>query len=501
MDSSREIHFDGWTLHTTAGELVQGDRRIRLQTQPQMILEVLLERPGELVTREELIARLWPKGIVDFDTALNSAVHRLRTALADNPESPRHIETIPRRGYRFIGRLDPPPVIPAPPSQEADVPPAGPVRRGPAPRRWPLVAAGLLLVLFALTVLLFLRTGDPQGGRGAPGGATSAEAEERFRRAEYFFQRRALGDIDLAQKYYLDAIEIDPGFARAWAGLAGAYWIHTVEGRLPPEQGLAKLRDAAERALALDPGLAEAHLRLANYRSIIGDWQERDAHMRMALELEPDNPLMLSFSAGSALERGDFDAAVALQRRAVEADSLSTLRRYNLAAILYQVGRLDEAKAELLELRELSPTPGAFSDLLGLILIIEDRYDEALELIREWPDEQKRQQGLALAYHGLGRSAEADAALRRLIDLSRDQDQMLVAEVYAYRGDKDAAFAWLQAASEQSKAAPWTRRGRRGLIGMPYSPFLRALHADSRWDDLYESSQRPQQEPPRPDRQ
>ena len=501
MESSREVHFDGWTLYRTAGELVKGDTRTRLQTQPLMILEELLAQPGELVTRERLIARLWPRGIVDFDTALNSAVHRLRTALADNPEAPRYIETIPRRGYRFIGRLDTSPlapsVMPDPPLEQAPVPAVAGAKRGPVRRRWPQAAAGLLFAVLAITAFVFLRTGEPQSERGVPEGAASAEAQERFQRAEYFFQRRAPGDIDLARKYYAAAIEMDPGFARAWAGLAGAYWIDTVEGRLAPEQGLAKLRDAAEHALALDPRLAEAHLRLANYRSIIGDLQERDAHMRKALELEPENPLVLSFSASNAAQQGDFDAAVALQRRVVEADPVSTLRRYNLAAILYQAGRLDEAKVELLELRELSPTPGRFSDLLGLVLILEGRYDEALELVGEWSDEPIRQQGLALAYHGLGRNAEADAALRRLIELSQGEDRFLVAEVYAFRGEIDSAFEWLQVASAQVEAAPWMRRGRRGLTMMSYSPFLRALHADPRWGTWLESIPRRRSEHPR----
>jgi DNA-binding winged helix-turn-helix (wHTH) protein len=72
--TSRVISFEGWVLYADTGELVRDGRRMRLQQQPQLVLEELLSRPGELVTREQLIARLWPKGVVDFDTGLNTAV-------------------------------------------------------------------------------------------------------------------------------------------------------------------------------------------------------------------------------------------------------------------------------------------------------------------------------------------------------------------------------------------------------------------------------------------
>jgi DNA-binding winged helix-turn-helix (wHTH) protein/tetratricopeptide (TPR) repeat protein len=108
MKTSRVISFDGWVLHADTGELIREGRKIRLQQLPLLVLDELLARPGELVTREQLIARLWPKGVVDFDTGLNTAVRKLRVALGDVGEMPRYIETIPRKGYRFLGAIDPP---------------------------------------------------------------------------------------------------------------------------------------------------------------------------------------------------------------------------------------------------------------------------------------------------------------------------------------------------------------------------------------------------------
>jgi TolB-like protein/DNA-binding winged helix-turn-helix (wHTH) protein/Flp pilus assembly protein TadD len=100
-----------------AGELRKHGVRIRLQTQPFQILEMLLERPGEVVTREELGRALWPGDtFVDFDHGLNNAINRLREALGDSAESPRFLETLPRRGYRFIAAVE---SISSPPPQES----------------------------------------------------------------------------------------------------------------------------------------------------------------------------------------------------------------------------------------------------------------------------------------------------------------------------------------------------------------------------------------------
>jgi DNA-binding winged helix-turn-helix (wHTH) protein len=108
MDHSIDIEFDGWSLNHNSGELRKADRSIRLRPQPLQVLEELLAQPGEVVSRAHLIARLWPKGIVDFDTALNSAVRRLRKVLGDDADTPKYIETIPRKGYRFVGSITPP---------------------------------------------------------------------------------------------------------------------------------------------------------------------------------------------------------------------------------------------------------------------------------------------------------------------------------------------------------------------------------------------------------
>ena len=97
------ICFDSYELDTHARELRRGAERVRLQAQPFELLAMMLEHPGDVVTREALTKRLWPEGtFVDFEHSLNAAMKRLRTALGDEASHPRFVETLPRRGYRFI---------------------------------------------------------------------------------------------------------------------------------------------------------------------------------------------------------------------------------------------------------------------------------------------------------------------------------------------------------------------------------------------------------------
>ena len=104
------VRFGDLSLDLRTGELRKKGRRVRLQGQPFQVLVLLLREPGELVTREELRKQLWPLDtFVDFDDGLNAAVRKLRQVLGDSAERPRYIETLPRRGYRFIGRIEPSP--------------------------------------------------------------------------------------------------------------------------------------------------------------------------------------------------------------------------------------------------------------------------------------------------------------------------------------------------------------------------------------------------------
>src|SRR6266496_809023 len=103
---SEVVRFSLFEVDLQTGEIRKGGRKVNLQEQPFQVLATLLERPGELVTREELQEKLWPAETVDFDSGLNKAVKKLREALDDSADNPRFVQTLPRRGYRFIAPVE-----------------------------------------------------------------------------------------------------------------------------------------------------------------------------------------------------------------------------------------------------------------------------------------------------------------------------------------------------------------------------------------------------------
>ena len=154
--SPKIIRFGVFEVDLTAAELRKQGLRLRLQEQPFQVLAALLENPGEVISREDLIRRLWPDGmVVDFDRGLNAAVTRLRQVLSDSAETPRYVETVARRGYRFI----------------APVETAGEVASGPLPvakRRlwiWPVVAISAVIGIGS--TLWFVRGGNTRAVDGA----------------------------------------------------------------------------------------------------------------------------------------------------------------------------------------------------------------------------------------------------------------------------------------------------------------------------------------------
>ena len=159
QNHSRVARFGVFEIDLSAGELRKNGVKQRLQGQPFQVLTVLLERAGEVVTREELQQKLWPSDtFVDFDHSLNTAINKVREALGDSASSPRFVETLARRGYRFIAPVQtdapaPKPEIPAttaPPAPVRPVEPLHPELEVPIPRR------SLTRGLFALVQIMYL---------------------------------------------------------------------------------------------------------------------------------------------------------------------------------------------------------------------------------------------------------------------------------------------------------------------------------------------------------
>jgi TolB-like protein/DNA-binding winged helix-turn-helix (wHTH) protein/Flp pilus assembly protein TadD len=311
-------------------------------------------------------------------------------------------------------------------------------------------------------------------------------AYDHFLRARFLFQRRSPGDLELSLQQFEAALAVDPDYAPAWAGLAGALFVlsHDDE-RFSPEIALPRRMEAVQRALALDPNLPEARLRAAHVYGAMGDWDTAMHHFRIARELDPENPLLLGNLAGMALGQGDLEQAVALAGRVVTLDPLSLVARNNLAIMLAASGRIDEARAQYLAARDLAPEQaGEFDQQLARLQVVEGRHEEALELLQGTPPGRVYDATAAIALHALGREQEAAAAVSRLQADVGSETAMSLAEVYAQRGDFDTAFHWL--ATSQAEFIGAQPNGARWWAQQAYAlAFLRPLHDDLRWGALH----------------
>ncbi|HEX4543890.1 MAG TPA: winged helix-turn-helix domain-containing protein [Candidatus Acidoferrum sp.] len=167
---NKKVRFGPFDVDLTTHELWKNGQKLKLGGQPFGILAALLEKPGELVTRKHLRARIWSADtFVDFNHGLNAAVNKLRETLNDSAEEPRYIETLPRRGYRFIAPLDPPVTTPAPPVASAVLAPlnldteswAIPIGSGSRRYVWGLTGALLLVSIFGLWIGMNFYHGEP----------------------------------------------------------------------------------------------------------------------------------------------------------------------------------------------------------------------------------------------------------------------------------------------------------------------------------------------------
>jgi DNA-binding winged helix-turn-helix (wHTH) protein/Tfp pilus assembly protein PilF len=484
VDVPADIHFDRWTFRRQPRQLSRDGVRVRLQDQPLHVLEELLNAPGELVTREHLIAHLWPKRIVEFDAALNAAVRRLRATLGDEAETPCYIETVPRQGYRFIGAVRawheaPAIAVSVEPLNESLTPaPLSSLSPQQVSRKMPRAAIAITIaaVVIGVCIAAALVRYTPAS---RPVGAENVLSSEAMLRAKFFAQRRHPGDLERATKEYERALSLDPNLARAWAGLASVHWFEIAEGLQPREVNLPKIRDAAQRALSLDPQLVEAHVRLASYLCATGQRAAAVEHYEKAVAIEPDNPLVLNILAGLAADEYRWDEAIAFLRRAIAAEPLSLASAQNLVDFLFLAGRIEDAKAQFAKVLELDPTQpnqiGAFAEILV------GRYEQALRIVESWPEGVARDHSLALIYHGLGRDEEARERLESLKAAKTWDNSIRIAEVYTHRGEIEEAFRWLE---NQDSNRP---EDSQPLLYA--SPFLKPLHQDARWANVVRVAQ------------
>lgn len=287
-------------------------------------------------------------------------------------------------------------------------------------------------------------------------------------------------------------MEANPDFAPAWAGLAGVYMIQIGRGELSEADGFFLIRETAERALALDSTLPEAHFRMARYYDYLDDREAAAPHWEAARRYGTKNPLILSALAGRAAWDRRWGQAVELQRQAIMLDPLSVSFRHNLAYLLLAAGRLAESREAALATMALRPekgddVPRHMKGILVAIGLLEDPTEDILRLFENWPDDApERDMYAALVYDALGRRAEADEIVKRMTRAEDFLSAVQLAQVFAHRGQNDTAFEWLEIALTRLKLG--TSRIQRSNLFSEFhaSPFLKRLYDDPRWKQWLE---------------
>ncbi len=269
------------------------------------------------------------------------------------------------------------------------------------------------------------------------------------------------------------ALAIDPRYAPAWTALAENLYHETSQGVLSNKEGFAQAREAATKALAIDPDYAPAQARLG-YIAMYGDSDLAGAaeHFKHALALDPADVDVLRNSASLLRSLGRLDEALALEEVVVRRDPVNVNALSNLALYQRMASRLDVAIATYRTALSLAPGRGGTHAGIGDVLLLKGDSPGALSEIEQETIEIHKMLGLPMAYHALGRKADSDAALAALIAKWEKDASFNIAYIYAYRGETDKAFEWLDKAVEY---------GDPGLSEIVTENLFDKIHADPRW--------------------
>jgi TolB-like protein/DNA-binding winged helix-turn-helix (wHTH) protein len=326
-----------------------------------------------------------------------------------------------------------------------------------------------------------LRLTSQQQAELAQSRPVNPEAFDAYLQGYHFFQGSTDKDVDMAAKYFERATQLDPSYALAWVWLSRARNWQANEGLIPMEEGRRLAREAVERALSLNPNLAEAHAQIGLIkRQVDYDWAGADASFRRAIVLEPGNPDFVIKAADSAANLGRFDEALQLDHRAIDLDPLDAVSWNQLGWKEFSNGQLNQALADCKKSLELNPDTVDGSLLLIQIDLMQGRPQDALPEIKHIHFAPLRAYSYALTYFALGRENESDAALNELIAKYHASNADEIAEVYAFRSQPDKAFEWLDRAYAQhdpSLGSIKTKPTLANLRGDPrYAALLTKLH-------------------------
>ena len=272
------------------------------------------------------------------------------------------------------------------------------------------------------------------------------DAYNALLQGRFYAARRNRADYLKAVDYYQQAIKLDPGYGIAYALLAIAQqWFNNWVANADERKTTSPLARAnANKAVALNPqsAVAQGALGINQAWSDI-DYPAAEATLKKAVALDPSNPETLYQLADVTGCQGRLDEAVAMMRKVLAMEPLNASFHFYTGQFLLALGQLDEAEAELKRAIDLQPTAVGFHGYLAMAYIKHGRLDQALLMAKAEPSPALQRGALAMVYLAQNDNTRAQAQLAEVIRLDADYSQLLIADVYAVRGDADQAFAWL----------------------------------------------------------
>ena len=309
------------------------------------------------------------------------------------------------------------------------------------------------------------------------GGTQNLEAYQLYLRAKSAINEGNAPSIDAATEFLEQAIKLDASYGLAWSGLSLAVTAKTDYGSTEGQRdGYEHARQIALHALQISPDLAEAHAELSYiYRTLDWDWEAAEKEGRRALSIDPTNPDALQISAWLSCTLGRWDDAERQLRLALTRDPLNTIVIWTLGTTLYNAGRYTEAEALFRRLLKIAPRFTEARWSLSKTLLAAREPEAALAITQQETNEGYRMLFLPVVLQATGQKAEADEAQKELIAHWKELGAYPVASAYAYRGDDDLAFQWLERAYQQRDI---------GLLTILGDPLFKSLVDDPRYKAL-----------------
>jgi DNA-binding winged helix-turn-helix (wHTH) protein/Tfp pilus assembly protein PilF len=490
--------FGNFRLDLAEKALTKNGEAVSLTPKAFDTLVILVEKRGRLVEKIELMNHLWPETFVE-ENSLSQNIYLVRKALGEESQGSRYIETVPRRGYRFIapvreihgesrgmadvcaGRTE---RVKAVGGNEA----AGNSEMAPVPplRRF---SRSLLFALAPVFTILAIWLAWGASRRPVAGVTENPEAYQAYARGLFFWNRRTEDGLSRSIGYFNEAIEKDPRYALAWAGLADAY---AVTGYLkykfmPAREAYRKAEEAATKALEIDQTMAEAHTALSIVRAYRdNDLPGAEKEIKKAIALkESSSTAHLRYSI-YLRDQGRLGEALAEVRRAYELDPVSLTIGSNLAFIHYL--RRDYDQAAICARRVLETEPDYFQSLvvLGPTLQQQRKHREAIALLEKLKEDQQNVkasvyynalEALGNAYAVARRRTAAERMVAELKACPEDENETTYRQalIHAGLGQLDEAFTLLEAISG---------RWNFSAVELMLDPRFDNLRADPRYESM-----------------